>query len=224
MRLRHSPPSPRQVLELACSRESDKVYDAGGLPAVMELLINHAHLLHQDTQHSCMAVVMRLIARVEPKEPSLEPCVASLSSLLRNHDPHISELAMRCFVTLADRFIRRGHDPAPIAAGGLVPVLVGQLEQIGQLATAPVGVVAPEKPSGHTVTTIVNLLSTLCRGSPTITRVSRPSAWSRPAWREGLSDFTLLFLSLLHHLLSLFSSIISLSSSIISSPPDPPSL
>ena len=127
---------------------------------------------------SCMAVAARLIARMEPKDPALEPCISSLSSLLRSDDPHVSDPAMRCFVTLADRFIRRGHDPAPIARDGLVPELVGRLARIGA-APALGGGAAPDKPAGHTVTTIVSLLSTLCRGSPTITHVSRSD------WHQG---------------------------------------
>ena len=119
-----------------------------------------------------MNVVSRLISRVEPRDASLENCVASLSALLRHDDPHISNPAMKCFVTLADRFIRRGRDPAPIAEKGLIEELIQQLSQIGQPLAVAQGGATPEKPTGHTVTTIINLLSTLCRGSPTITHVS----------------------------------------------------
>ena len=97
-----------QVLELACSRESDKVFDAGGLPAIMGLLIHHGDHLHKDTMRSCMNVVTRLVPRMDPKDASLDTCVASLSVLLQNKDPQISEPAMKCFVALADRFIRKG--------------------------------------------------------------------------------------------------------------------
>lgn len=160
------------MLELACARESDKVFDAGGLPAVMNLLINHCDALHKDTMRSCMNVVSRLVPRMEPNDVSLENCVASLSTLLQREDPHISDPAMRCFVTLADRFIRRGKDPAPIAEKGLAEELIGRLMRVGQPLTTTQGGTTPEKPSGHAVTTLINLLSTLCRGSPAITHVS----------------------------------------------------
>ena len=168
-----SPPPSRQVLELACARESDKVYDAGGLPAAMNLIIHHATTLHKDTVHSCMNMVTRLVPRVEPKDAALEGCVESLSVLLQNPESYISDPTLKCFMMLADRFIRRGRDPAPIAEKGLIAELIGRLMSLSPLtsSSAPVGS-APDRTSGHTITTIINLLSTLCRGSPTITNVS----------------------------------------------------
>ena len=41
---------------------------------------------------------------------------------------------MRCFASLADRFTRRGTDPAPLAKHGLVEELISRLE-----TTAPPG-------------------------------------------------------------------------------------
>ena len=176
----HPPIGTRQVLELACARESDKVYDAGALPAATSLLIHHASSLHRDTVQSCMNMVTRLVPRVEPKDSALEDCVASLSQLLQNSEPHISDPTLKCFMMLADRFIRRGRDPAPIAENGLLPELIGRLKSLNvggggpsssaSSTSGPIGT-TPERPSGHTVTTIVSLLSTLCRGSPTITNV-----------------------------------------------------
>ena len=172
-------PLPPQVLELACARESDKVYDAGGLPAATALLIHHSATLHKDTAQSCMSMVTRLVPRVEPKDSALEDCVQSLSLLLHNPQPYISDPTLKCFTMLADRFIRRGQDPAPIAEKGLLPELIGRLKSLGggsgpsssaSSSSGPVGT-TPDRPSGHTVTTIVSLLSTLCRGSPTITNV-----------------------------------------------------
>ena len=172
--------SPHQVLELACARESDKVYDAGGLPAATSLLIHHSSSLHRDTVQSCMNMVTRLVPRVEPKDSALDDCVSSLSQLLQNSEPHISDPTLKCFMMLADRFIRRGRDPAPIAEKGLLPELIGRLKSLNvgsggpsssaSSSSGPVGT-TPDRPSGHTVTTIVTLLSTLCRGSPTITNV-----------------------------------------------------
>lgn len=150
------------------------MFDAGGLPSIMDMLIDHSKLLHRDTMRSCMNVVTRLIPRMEPKDSSMDSCISSLSVLLTNEDTQISEPAMKCFVGLADRFIRRGKDPAPIAERGLIEELIKRLSQVGQpLTTAQGGGggITPEKPSGHSVNTIVNLFSTLCRGSPTITHV-----------------------------------------------------
>lgn len=162
-------------MELCCARESDKVFDAGGLPTIMEMLIEYSKVLHKDTMRSCMNVVTRLIPRMEPKDPSMDSCVSSLSLLLTSEDSQIAEPAMKCFVALADRFIRRGKDPAPIVEKGLIEQLMRRLSHIGKpLTSAQGGGVTPEKPSSHSVNTIVNLLSTLCRGSPTITHVSGP--------------------------------------------------
>ena len=140
----------------------------------MDLLIEHNRLLHKDTMRSCMSVITRLVPRMEPKDPSMDSCVSSLSILLTNEDPQISEPAMKCFVGLADRFIRRGKDPAPIAEKGLIEELMKRLSQVGKPLAAAQGGATPEKPSGHSINTIVNLLSTLCRGSPTITHVCAP--------------------------------------------------
>lgn len=139
----------------------------------MDMLIDHSKLLHNDTMRSCMNVVTRLTPRMEPKDPSMDSCVSSLSILLTNEDSQVSEPAMKCFVALADRFIRRGKDPAPVAEKGLIKELMKRLSQIGKpLPAVQVGGAIPEKPSSHSVNIIVNLLSTLCRGSPTITHVS----------------------------------------------------
>lgn len=161
-----------QVLELVCARESDKVFDAGGLTAVMNLLIQHSDVIHKDTMRSCMNVVTRLVPRMEPKDSGVDECVNSLSVLLEHSDPQISEPAMKSFVALADRFIRRGKDPAPIAGEGVQKVLIQRLTSIGQPSAVAQASGSGDKPSGQSVNTIVNLLSTLCRGSPTVTHVS----------------------------------------------------
>lgn len=163
-----------QVLELVCARESDKVFDAGGLTAVMNLLIQHSDVIHKDTMRSCMNVVTRLVPRMEPKDSGVDECVTSLSVLLEHSDPQISEPAMKSFVALADRFIRRGKDPAPIASEGVQKVLIQRLTSIGQPSAVAQASGSGDKPSGQSVNTIVNLLSTLCRGSPTVTHVSIP--------------------------------------------------
>ena len=125
-----------------------------------------------------MSMVTRLVPRVEPKDSALNDCVHSLSLLLQNSEPHVSDPTLKCFMMLSDRFIRRGRDPAPIAEKGLLPELIGRLKSLNaggpssssSSTSGPVGS-TPDRPSGHTVTTIITLLSTLCRGSPTITSV-----------------------------------------------------
>ena len=137
----------------------------------MALLIHHHSILHKDTARSCMNMVTRLVPRVEPKDLALEGCVESLSILLQSSEPHIADPTLKCFMMLADRFIRRGRDPAPIAEKGLVKELIGRLMLLAPPTSSGSVGSTPDKTSGHTVTTIISLLSVLCRGSPVITRV-----------------------------------------------------
>ena len=85
--------------------------------------------------------------------------------------------ALRCFASLADRFTRRGVDPAPLAQNGLIEVLLQRLQHAGDpgpntsLSSTPGKVtMTPEaKSSNASISTVISLLSTLCRGSPAIT-------------------------------------------------------
>lgn len=74
--------------------------------------------VHKDTLHSAMTVVTRLCGKLEPADASLLSCVRSLSTLLRHDDNYVAEGALRCFASVADRFTRRGIDPAPLAQHG----------------------------------------------------------------------------------------------------------
>lgn len=65
-----------------------------------------------------MAVVSRLCTKMEPQDAQLPQCVESLSTLLRHEDSHVADGALRCFASVADRFTRRGVDPAPLAQHG----------------------------------------------------------------------------------------------------------
>jgi len=121
-----------QVLELVCTRESGAVFDAGGLNSVLTFICDHGSQVHKDTLHSCMSVVSRLCAKMEPKDASLQGCVSSLSALLNHDDQFVSDGALRCFASLADRFTRRGEDPAPLASHGLIDVLLQRLKQAGE--------------------------------------------------------------------------------------------
>ncbi|XP_075469295.1 E3 ubiquitin-protein ligase HECTD1 isoform X10 [Ascaphus truei] len=170
-----------KVLELICTRESGAVFEAGGLNCVLTFIRDSGHLVHKDTLHSAMAVVSRLCGKMEPQDASLETCVESLSSLLKHEDHQVSDGALRCFASLADRFTRRGVDPAPLAQHGLTEELLSRMAAAGGSASGPSsacktgrGTSGGPSTSGDSkisnqVSTIVSLLSTLCRGSPVVT-------------------------------------------------------
>ncbi|XP_015591532.2 E3 ubiquitin-protein ligase HECTD1 isoform X2 [Cephus cinctus] len=173
-----------KVLELVCAREAGAVFEAGGLPCALCFIREHGARVHRDTLHSAMAVVSRLCGKVEPQDKALPDCVEALSTLLRHEDAHVADGALRCFASLADRFSRRGIDPAPLASNGLVSELLYRLSNAagpgnsvaassGNPKTPPPSSAsttpAPEPKSCASVSTIISLLSTLCRGSPSIT-------------------------------------------------------
>ncbi|XP_047397568.1 E3 ubiquitin-protein ligase HECTD1 isoform X5 [Sciurus carolinensis] len=170
-----------KVLELICTRESGAVFEAGGLNCVLTFIRDSGHLVHKDTLHSAMAVVSRLCGKMEPQDSSLEICVESLSSLLKHEDHQVSDGALRCFASLADRFTRRGVDPAPLAKHGLTEELLSRMAAAGGTVSGPSSACKPGRsttgaPSAtadsklsNQVSTIVSLLSTLCRGSPVVT-------------------------------------------------------
>ncbi|XP_066133761.1 E3 ubiquitin-protein ligase HECTD1 isoform X3 [Saccopteryx bilineata] len=170
-----------KVLELICTRESGAVFEAGGLNCVLTFIRDSGHLVHKDTLHSAMAVVSRLCGKMEPQDSSLEICVESLSSLLKHEDHQVSDGALRCFASLADRFTRRGVDPAPLAKHGLTEELLSRMAAAGGTISGPSSACKPGRsttgaPStaadsklSNQVSTIVSLLSTLCRGSPVVT-------------------------------------------------------
>lgn len=107
-----------QVLELICTREAGAVFDAGGLACVLPFVRDSGSRVHRDTLHSAMAVVSRLCAKMEPADAQLPTCVSALSALLAHEDAAVAEGALRCFASVADRFTRRGVDPAPLAMHG----------------------------------------------------------------------------------------------------------
>ncbi|KAM7155377.1 E3 ubiquitin-protein ligase HECTD1 isoform 12-T12 [Molossus nigricans] len=170
-----------KVLELICTRESGAVFEAGGLNCVLTFIRDSGHLVHKDTLHSAMAVVSRLCGKMEPQDSSLEICVESLSSLLKHEDHQVSDGALRCFASLADRFTRRGVDPAPLAKHGLTEELLSRMAAAGGTISGPSSACKPGRSTtgapptaadsklSNQVSTIVSLLSTLCRGSPVVT-------------------------------------------------------
>ncbi|CAK7317025.1 E3 ubiquitin-protein ligase HECTD1 [Vulpes lagopus] len=170
-----------KVLELICTRESGAVFEAGGLNCVLTFIRDSGHLVHKDTLHSAMTVVSRLCGKMEPQDSSLEICVESLSSLLKHEDHQVSDGALRCFASLADRFTRRGVDPAPLAKHGLTEELLSRMAAAGGTVSGPSSACKPGRSTAgapstaadsklsNQVSTIVSLLSTLCRGSPVVT-------------------------------------------------------
>ncbi|XP_045131794.1 E3 ubiquitin-protein ligase HECTD1-like isoform X13 [Portunus trituberculatus] len=166
-----------KVLELICTREAGAVFEAGGLNCVLSFIRDNGHLVHKDTLHSAMHLVSRLCGKMEPADSGLAPCVESLSTLLRHEDQHVADGALRCFASLADRFTRRAQDPAPLAQHCLVTHLLARLAGAAPQPAPGAAAAAPGAPAATpenskqsaSVSTVISLLSTLCRGSPSIT-------------------------------------------------------
>lgn len=89
----------------------------------------------------------------------------------------VADGALRCFASLADRFTRRSVDPAPLAKHGLIEELLCRLCKISDgghnasLSSTPSkATLTPEcNKASPSISTVISLLSTLCRGSPTVT-------------------------------------------------------
>ncbi|XP_035704354.1 E3 ubiquitin-protein ligase HECTD1 [Folsomia candida] len=177
-----------KVLELICTREAGAVFEAGGLTCVLTFIRDNGNMVHKDTLHSAMSVVSRLCSKMEPQDTTLTAVVESLSTLLRHEDNHVADGALRCFASLSDRFTRRGIDPAPLASHGLVKDLLAKMSSSLGTTSSNISSSTPnastmgvssgvsstsntpnEAKSTATVSTIISLLSTLCRGSPSIT-------------------------------------------------------
>ena len=186
-----------KVLEHICARESSAIHEADGLQAVFTFIREHGHRVHKDTLHSAIVVVSRLCTKIEPNDPSIEHCVQSLSNLLKHEDQSVSDGALRCFASLADRFTRRNVDPAPLAEQDLLPQLLARMNAVRQsgnqsaqpasphnsslspaaanqnknssMSRLSYAVVGNEPKTAQSVSTVISLLSTLCRGSPQIT-------------------------------------------------------
>lgn len=174
-----------KVLELICTREAGAVFEGGGLNCVLSFIRDCGSQVHKDTLHSSMAVVSRLCTKVEPNSPCIQNCVESLSTLLQHEDPLVADGALKCFASVADRFTRKGVDPAPLAEYGLVNELLKRLGNAAGGAQTGSGssssnndntnAVTPKTQptdanrSSQSISTTISLLSTLCRGSPSIT-------------------------------------------------------
>ncbi|EDV98881.1 GH13561 [Drosophila grimshawi] len=201
-----------KVLELICTREAGAVFEGCGLNCVLSFIRDCGSQVHKDTLHSAMSVVSRLCTKVEPNSPCINNCVESLSTLLQHEDALVSDGALKCFASVADRFTRKWIDPAPLAEYGLVTELLKRLENAGGPLTSATKLNAPQLPSPNldrtenvsgsgagsttagavaattttattgklpasesmrspqSISTTISLLSTLCRGSSSITR------------------------------------------------------
>ena len=192
-----------KVLELICSREAGAVFEGGGLNCILNYIRENGSQIHKDTLHSAMIVVSRLCSKVEPQGANIQSCVESLSRLLQHEDAPVADGALKCFASVADRYTRKGVDPAPLAEYGLVDHLITRLSNaggaqipgtstaqsqnklsVGATTAAAVPKQANESnKSAQSIATTISLLSTLCRGSPSIThdllRSKLPDAMER---------------------------------------------
>uniref|UniRef100_A0A336LX55 E3 ubiquitin-protein ligase n=1 Tax=Culicoides sonorensis TaxID=179676 RepID=A0A336LX55_CULSO len=187
-----------KVLELICTREAGAVFEGGGLSCVLSFIRDNGSQIHKDTLHSAMAVVSRLCTKVEPQAGNIQQCVEHLSTLLQHEDTMVADGALKCFASVADRFIRKGVDIAPLAEYGLVNELLNRLsnaagpvasssavsgEQSTENLTVPKTQPTETSRSTQSIATTISLLATLCRGSPSIThdllRSNLPEAMER---------------------------------------------
>lgn len=174
-----------KVLELMCTREAGSIYEAGGLNCMVTFIQEYGSQIHKDTLHSAMSVVARLCSKIEPTDETIEGCMDSLARLLQHEDSYVADTALKCFACVADRFTRRGVDPAPLAKHGLTDELLKKLVSSAMAcgnntSTSLNASISDSRSSSGNVSIIVSVLSMLCRGSPTIThdllRSSLPDA------------------------------------------------
>ena len=167
-----------KTLELICARESSAVFEAGGLNCILPFILEHGQVIYKDSLHSAMSVVTRLCAKMEPSNASCDFVVETLSKLLKHEDNFVSDGALRCFASLADRFMRKGVDPEPLAKHGLIAELVRKLGDSVLANTnnkwlpssaQPTTGAEPARPSALSISTLTGLLSSLCRASDSIT-------------------------------------------------------
>ncbi|KAH8410654.1 hypothetical protein KR009_011091 [Drosophila setifemur] len=182
-----------KVLELICTREAGAVFEGGGLNCVLTFIRDSGSQVHKDTLHSSMSVVSRLCTKVEPNTPCIQNCVESLSTLLQHEDAMVSDGALKCFASVADRFTRKWVDPAPLAEYGLTTELLNRLKSVGgnthpsannslpadatnenvagaaNTSNATKVKTTDAAVSPQSISTTISLLSTLCRGSASIT-------------------------------------------------------
>jgi E3 ubiquitin-protein ligase HECTD1 len=93
-----------KVFERLCSREASCIYEQDGLRCVLDFINNWYSVIHKDSLQSALNVVVKLIGKIDPQNsPTLDQTIESLSNLLLHDDTFVSDNALRCFATLADR-------------------------------------------------------------------------------------------------------------------------
>ncbi|CAF0873085.1 unnamed protein product [Rotaria sordida] len=179
-----------KVFERLCSREATSIYEQDGLRCVLDFINNWYSVIHKDSLQSALNVVVKLIGKIDPQNsPTLDQTIESLSKLLLHVDTFVSDNALRCFATLADRFARKTVDPEPLMRYCLKDVLLRSLHYVSKStgnALTPVSSstnttidntrthnVPLSTSNTRGVTTnlsvVTGLLSTLCRGSAKVT-------------------------------------------------------
>jgi E3 ubiquitin-protein ligase HECTD1 len=179
-----------KVFERLCSREASSIYEQDGLRCVLDFINNWYSVIHKDSLQSALNVVVKLIGKIDPQNsPTLDQTIESLSNLLLHDDTFVSDNALRCFATLADRFARKNVDPEPLMRYCLKDVLLRSLHYVskstGNTLTPVSSASNTTDTTGGThnvslstsntrgVTTnlsvVTGLLSTLCRGSAKVT-------------------------------------------------------
>jgi E3 ubiquitin-protein ligase HECTD1 len=98
-----------KVFERLCSRETASIYEQNGLHCVLDFINNWHSVIHKDSLQSALNVVVKLISKIDPQNAStFDQTIESLSNLLLHNDTVVSDNALRCFATLADRFVYIG--------------------------------------------------------------------------------------------------------------------
>ena len=96
-----------KVFERLCSRETSSIYEQDGLRYVIDFINRCYAVIHKDSLQSALNVVVKLIGKLDPQNSAtLDQTIESLSNLLLHDDTFISDNALRCFATLADRFVQ----------------------------------------------------------------------------------------------------------------------
>ncbi|CAF4302375.1 unnamed protein product [Rotaria sp. Silwood2] len=180
-----------KVFERLCSREASSIYEQDGLRCVLDFINNWYSVIHKDSLQSALNVVVKLIGKIDPQNsPTLDQTIESLSKLLLHVDTFVSDNALRCFATLADRFARKNVDPEPLMRYCLKDVLLRSLHYVskstGNTSLTPVSSstnTTVDSTGTHNVplstsntrgvttnlSVVTGLLSTLCRGSAKVT-------------------------------------------------------
>ncbi len=95
-----------KVFERLCTREASSIHEQEGLRCVLDFINTCYSVIHKDSLQSALNVVVKLIGKIDPQNSStLDQTIESLSNLLLHDDPFVADNALRCFATLADRFV-----------------------------------------------------------------------------------------------------------------------